>query len=358
VTANRMNREQFLATLAPLDQAHLTKVLWNLYWRGGTAVRQRIETEIQTSTTGRRIPVQTTIVDPADVRGRVDEFVALARAGAYLAGDRRVTPKERTRWRHTFRELVADARQALATEDPTDAAAAMEALVDLACQTREYDYFRSEDPIEAAKVVISDEVGRLWKRTLEHRGFAAFAAVVAAQLIRWESRHGWTRSGYGQVAQKETPLATVLAPMLGFPDAWTTFSDCYLHALDQVAALETGGPRRSWGSPDHQRHERTGNLAEWHLLLLHRLVRDESHDYADGLATHPALGGPELTYLKARLADLRGETDRAHSLVRDCLTALPGHTDFLDFAITISAPLPSQSQQIAAERKRRAANVT
>jgi hypothetical protein len=127
---------------------------------------------------------------------------------------------------------MADARQALATEDPVDATAAVEALVDLASQTRGYDYFRSEDPIEAAKVVISDEVGRLWKRTLEHLGFATFAALAAPQLIRWESQYGWTRSGYGQVAQKETTLATVLTPMLGFHHAWTTFSNCYLQALD------------------------------------------------------------------------------------------------------------------------------
>ncbi len=32
--ANRMNREEFFAKLAPLDEAALQKALWNVYWRG------------------------------------------------------------------------------------------------------------------------------------------------------------------------------------------------------------------------------------------------------------------------------------------------------------------------------------
>jgi hypothetical protein len=41
--ANRMNREEFFAKLAPLDEDRLRKVLWNLYWRGPASVRERIE---------------------------------------------------------------------------------------------------------------------------------------------------------------------------------------------------------------------------------------------------------------------------------------------------------------------------
>ena len=44
--ANRMNREEFLAKLAPLDDDRLRKVLWNLYWRGPAAMRERIEGEL------------------------------------------------------------------------------------------------------------------------------------------------------------------------------------------------------------------------------------------------------------------------------------------------------------------------
>ena len=43
---SRMNREEFFAKLAALDEAGLKKALWNLYWRGTAAVRERIEGEI------------------------------------------------------------------------------------------------------------------------------------------------------------------------------------------------------------------------------------------------------------------------------------------------------------------------
>lgn len=70
------------------------------------------------------------------------------------------------------------------------AAAAVEALIDLACEVRDVDYFRSEDPAEAAKVVVSDEVAQLWTRVREQAGFPAFAEQAAPQLVRWESRYG------------------------------------------------------------------------------------------------------------------------------------------------------------------------
>jgi hypothetical protein len=45
--------------------------------------------------------------------------------------------------------MIADAEEALHDEDLTSAAAALELLVDLACETRGFEYFRSEDPIRA-----------------------------------------------------------------------------------------------------------------------------------------------------------------------------------------------------------------
>ncbi len=41
--ANRMSRDEFFATFAPLDAEQRGKVLWNLYRRGTAAVRERIE---------------------------------------------------------------------------------------------------------------------------------------------------------------------------------------------------------------------------------------------------------------------------------------------------------------------------
>jgi len=49
-----MNREEFFAKLAPLDEDRLRKALWNLYWRGSATVRERIEGELDPGEHARR----------------------------------------------------------------------------------------------------------------------------------------------------------------------------------------------------------------------------------------------------------------------------------------------------------------
>ena len=175
-------------------------------------------------------------------------------------------------------------------------------------------------------------------------------SVLAYEAIRWESRHGWTRSGWGRISQKETQLASVLAQMLPAPDTWIGFADRYLDALDQAARNDSARPSRVWQSTGRDRDRRTGDLAEWHCLLLERLIGSGAEDRLDRLARHPALGGPELGFLKAQLAHQRGDVGNAHGLVEAALQQLPGHQDFLDFAIEIGAPLPPRAQQIIKER--------
>jgi hypothetical protein len=113
--------------------------------------------------------------------------------------------------------LAVEAQEALR------AASALEQLIDLACEARDTYYFRSEDPVAAAGFVVSDAVAALWTSTWERHGFQAFAEMAAPQLIRWESRHGWTRHGWtrhgdGAVTAKETTLTVVLARMLRVAD--------------------------------------------------------------------------------------------------------------------------------------------
>jgi hypothetical protein len=218
----------------------------------------------------------------------------------------------------------------------------MATLIDLACETRDLDYFRSDDPVAAAGLVVSDEAVLLWARTRETSGFATFAHVAAAQLIRWESPYGWTRRGDGRVAARESALADVLAGMLPVPDAWVTFACCYLDALDHVAspASRSGASRHGIG---RARDERADSLARWHSLLLDRLVDTEGEALLDRLATHPALGGPELTFFQARLAHRHGDADLARRLLRDALRTLPGHPEFLTFAREIGEATPPHS---------------
>lgn len=316
--------------MSELDQDRLQKALWNLYWRGTANMRERIEVELASDGRARPPRPTKTPADPETVRNDVAEFVGLARSSAYLGGDRRVPPHERSRWRFTFKRLTAEAQDALRAEDAGSAASALEQLIDLACDTRDYDYFRSGDPLAAAGFVVSDVAAVLWASTWERHGFQVFAEAAAPQLMRWESRYGWTRHGEGAVAAKETSLAAVLARMLRVADTWERFAEQYVLALDGLSGRGS--------STRHVRHahQRSEALAEWHSLLLDNLAHTEG-GLLDVIATHTALGGPEQTFLSARLAQRRGNTDAARDLVTRCLRKLPGHKDFREFAAEIGA---------------------
>lgn len=156
----------------------------------------------------------------------------------------------------------------------------------------------------------------------------------------------------GSISQKESSLASTLAPMLRIRDAWVTFTDRYLEALDLFALAVPPRPRGPWefDGRTQEREDRTANLVEWHGLLLDRFADDDDGDRLDRLTTHAALGGPELTFLQAQLAHRRGESDRAKQLVPVSLERLPGHQGFLDFAIETGAPIPPRAQAVLAQR--------
>ena len=90
---HRMNREQFFSAMAGLDEDQLRKALWNLYWRGSAAIRERIEAELAPGDARSRSREVARSVDPREVLDEVREFVSLARSGSYMAGDRRVSPR-------------------------------------------------------------------------------------------------------------------------------------------------------------------------------------------------------------------------------------------------------------------------
>lgn len=341
---NRMNRAEFFDKLASLDEQQLKTALWNLYWRGAAPMRERIETEIQPVLPGGAKRPTKTPIDARLVGEEVSRFAELARSGAYLAGDRRVTPRQRTRWRTEFARLAADARNGLRSPEPDPAATALEQLIDLACETRHYELFRSEDPMEAARFVVSDAVALLWGHRRDRHGFSAFAADAAPQLLRWESRYGWTRQGYGKISEKETTLAHVLSGMLTIPDNWTAFAERYLEALDRAASGDTRDRTRRPG--DFASSDRAANLAEWHAILVQRLADTEAETLLDRLVEHHALGGPELDFTRARLAHRRGDVEAARTFTTAALDRLPGHREMLVFATSIDAPLPARAQRI------------
>src|SRR5258708_3581071 len=118
--------------------------------------------------------------DPDTVLFEVGEFAELARAGAYMAGDGRVAPKERTRWRLTFRRLAGDALAALPAADSGPAEQAVALPLDLARETLRSDYFPSEGPMEAAPFVVSHAAATLWGFVPDRHRFAPVAPRGAA----------------------------------------------------------------------------------------------------------------------------------------------------------------------------------
>jgi hypothetical protein len=350
--ANRMNRDEFYTAMAPCDDANLRKVLWTLYWRGNAQLRERIEDELR-SPEQPKVKPKKELPDPGAILNEVTTFVGLAKDGAYMAGDRRVHHTERSKWRLTFRRLAGDALAALHAEDPGPAQQAVAEMVDLARDMKSYDYFHSDDPVEAAKFVVSDAVAALWESVLRHDGFAAFARRVPEQLIRWESAYGWTRRGYGQVPEKETALAVPLGRLLTTPDMWRTFAGSYLDALDTAGRADPGRPRTVYGTFDETRYrrgERARDLAAWHEMLLDWFAGTPEDELLDRLAASPALAGPELTFLRARIAERRGGVAQAAALVTECLNERPGKQEYIDFAVEVGAILPPRAKEIHAER--------
>jgi hypothetical protein len=89
--------------------------------------------------------------------------------------------------------------------------------------------------------------------------------------------------------------------MLLIPDTWISFADHYLAALDEVAGDDQTKPARGYSQPkDWIQRNRAGALAEWHDLLLQKLLMYEANDRLDRLAHHVALAGPELGLVQAR----------------------------------------------------------
>jgi hypothetical protein len=104
----------------------------------------------------------------------------------------------------------------------------------------------------------------------------------------------------------------------------------------------------------YRRKERADDLAAWHEMLLDRFAGTPEDELLDRLVASPALAGPELNFLRARIAERRGDVSQAATLVTRCLKELPGRQAYLDFAVKIDAELPSGAREIAAERARAA----
>ncbi len=106
----------------------------------------------------------------------------------------------------------------------------------------------------------------------------------------------------------------------------------------------------SFDETRYRRRERTKDLAGWHGMLLDRFAGAPEDELLDRLAVSPALAGPELTLLRARIAERRGDLTQAATLVTECLRELPGHQGCLDLAVEVGAELPPRARERLSER--------
>jgi hypothetical protein len=109
-------------------------------------------------------------------------------------------------WRLTFRRLASEAQLALQAEDTGPGEAATELMIELACDAVDSEYFHSEDPLEAARFVVS---GSRSSRAGRRRSSSAGSRNSAGPAVT------------GRSAQHEI--------------TWIQFADVYLTALDGVA---------------------------------------------------------------------------------------------------------------------------
>jgi uncharacterized protein HemY len=72
--------------------------------------------------------------------------------------------------------------------------------------------------------------------------------------------------------------------------------------------------------------------------------RHRAEHLLDRLVNHRVLGGPELDFLRARLAHQRGDAEAARQHITAALDRLPGHQEMLDFAVSVNAPLPARAR--------------
>jgi hypothetical protein len=321
-----------------LDSDGLRAALWTIYWRGTDDVRRRIEGVLDPTQRASRQPAVPEPVNAAFLCHDVREFVRLARAGAYMAGSRDVSRQERSAWRFEFKRLVEEALRAVQQGALDHGGAALELLLDLAVETGGRDYFHSEDPVEAMKLVVSDCVEVLWGQLRACESFDAFCSRAADHLCRWESRFGWTRTGYGKISEKERMLADVLGGMLQGVDAWAGMAKAYVAALDRRAAgtPAPAGRRDDAWQVNYQRSRLADQLAHWHGMLLAHLMGTDAEPLLDRIAGHRAFSGPYPRFLSALLAQKRGESSRARELIVACLAERPGCTEFQEFATALA----------------------
>lgn len=360
-TTTRLKKEELLAKLAPLEDGRLRQLLCEVYRGGPDTVRARIEAVISPEATAAR-------PDPEDAGAVLDgvrAFLDLVDADAFLFG-REVSPKRKTQWRHEYRKAFEDLARLLSSPAVERASALLEEAIELATRVDANTHFRSEDPNEAAKVVVSDQVAALWTSYSLREGVPGLLSRALPQLWAWERQYGWTR-GFGSVAGRERALGDVLAGLLTVRPAWERAASAWRELLDarhaesappaQVTRGKQARPLKPWelerfeSERRRQRERRAMNLCSWHTHLAEQLGGDDP--LVQAVLDHPAVDAPYTWLVKAKVAEKRGALTELRALIERGLDRLPGFDELVLIGLRAGIELPPKAEQLATERKLR-----
>ena len=340
-TKDRMDKTAFLKKLEGRSVDELRTLLWTAYWRGTAVTRERIEESLNPQEVIKQREVDAW-VDPKECLREVTSFCARARAGDYMRGARDLGRKEVSGWRLTFRRLFDDSARLLQQPDTANEFRPLVHLLDFTHDLKDWNYFRTQDPVEAAKIVFSDRVETLWRSRIDHAGFGVFLKEAPAQLLAWESPGGWTRYD-GSATEKQRPLTAVILRLLPGHDSVLAFVRNYLIALEamgpraatpQESKVRSSNPRYEWENACRHRSER---LEHWHKALLERFVGSEDEPLIDRILTNRALDGPYTWHLLGRLRLQQGRRSEAKALVKRALDRLPGATSIQATALELAS---------------------
>lgn len=146
----------------------------------------------------------------------------------------------------------------------------------------------------------------------------------------------------------------MLARLLTTPDLWRSFAESYVTALGLVRGKDASQQLRyaTSSTPSYWRDERTDNLEEWHDMLIDRFAGAPEDELLDRIANSPALAGPGRDFLRAKIAERRGDTDGAAALISTCLKALPGHRGYLAFAADLPPAIRKRVDEYRTEAEK------
>ena len=295
----RLKKKEFVEKLSKYKEKELREMMWKIYYRAPETVRVRVEDLLRTPDERKIFKEVQDNAHRKALEQEIEEFVTTVRKGHYKRYSRHVARKYRKRWRFVFKRLLDDSTKLAEKGDVEVGLMGLETLLDLAYESFWNNYFHSDDPMKSMKVVFSDRVSLLWRARLSLEGFRSFAKHAAIQLIKWDSRFGWTYSE--TLKPKEAQLSHIVSSLIKGADAWLEFAEAYLDGLNQIynelKKKADEGVGKQWLRDRIRTYDI--KLSDWNEILITRLSESGEDEMIEKIIQHKLFGPAQRKVLKA-----------------------------------------------------------